>query len=134
MINPSRLYDSNSKRMLYPQDMVKMGIFVSPDGRPVQIKGGMMVRLNEVHLMHATGWLDITSRPIWEGDIIFGDVPHSFDGAISFTQEKGVILYDNSVGRFFVKIEEAALTQGDVTVTNMRVVGDIYQNKDLLTV
>jgi hypothetical protein len=128
---PSRIYDRTSKRMIYPPEMARMGIFISPDGRAIQVKqdAGRIVLLNEVVVMHATGWLDTAKRPIWEGDVVDVDVVHDFGGIQSCTLSRGVVQWEYTSGRYIVNLPEKGLVNGEHQVQNLRVVGDIYSQQ-----
>jgi hypothetical protein len=126
MILPFKLYDLNSKRVIYPQDAHRMGIFLAPDGRPVQFKDGIIVRLQSIDVLHLTGWFDVHKRPVWEHDVVDVDVVHDFEGMVSLTKSKGVVLFEPKDGGFYVKLDNGALNDDESPLENMVVVGSIY--------
>lgn len=126
MIRPFKLYDLNSKRMIYAQDAYRMGIFLAPDGRPVQLKGGAIVHLQQIDVLHITGWIDTMNRPIWEHDVVDVDIVHDFEGIESLTRGRGVVIYDPMIGGFHVKLDAGALQDEDAPIVRMTIIGDVY--------
>lgn len=126
MIVPFKLYDRNSKRMIFPQDAQRMGIFLASDGTPVQVKGGTVVRLQSVDVLHYTGLVDTEKRPIWEQDIVDCDVILDFEGASSRIRGRGVATWDSHMSMFYVRLEETGLIRGDMDIDNMHVIGTTY--------
>ena len=126
MIAPFKIYDRSSKRIIFPQDAQRMGIFLASDGSPVQFKGGIIVRLQAVDVLHFTGWIDVQKRPVWEQDVVDVDVILDFDGVESRIGGRGVVVWDNVTAGFYVKLEEKGLVTGEQDVENMRVVGTTY--------
>lgn len=126
MILPFKLYDHNSNRMIYAQDAYRMGIFLAPDGHPVQVRNGTIVRLEKIDVLHITGWIDTMKRPVWENDVVDVDVIHDFEGVESLTKERGVVLFDRMIGGFHVKLDKEMLKDEDAPIARMTVIGDVY--------
>lgn len=126
MILPFKLYDLNSKRIIYPQDASRMGIFLASDGTPVQFKGGLVVRLQSIDVLHITGWIDTANRTIWEHDVVDVDIVHDFEGMESLTRGRGVVIYDPMIGGFHVKLDKGALQDEDAPIVRMTVTGNVY--------
>lgn len=126
MILPYKLYDLNSKRMIYPQDASRMGIFLSSEGHPIQYRGGTFVRLQHIDVLHFTGWFDTDKKPVWENDVLDVDVVIDFDGVESLVKGNGTVVWDRVSGGFFVKLEEKGLVKGDMDIENMRIIGTVY--------
>lgn len=129
MILPFKLYDLNSKRMIWGQDAMRMGIFLAPDGRPIQFRGGQLVHLQQIDVLHITGWIDTNQKHVWENDVVDVDVIHDFEGVESLTREKGVVIFDRIIGGFHVKLDKGVLTDEDAPIARMTVIGDVYGSR-----
>lgn len=76
---------------------------------------GVWLQSNETHIMQYSGCKDICGNEIYEDDIVENDNNGQFQ----------VMFYD---GRFFCH-KLCELTSGDISEQNLKVVGNIYDNK-----
>ena len=86
--------------------------------------------------MICTGQKAVNGK-IWEGDVIECDVPaFVVEGMpVSYIKARGVMQFNQKQGAFTVNIHSNPQMAGvQFTVTNSRVVGDIFSNPDLLKV
>jgi hypothetical protein len=127
-----RLYDKNSKKMVYPKQGNDQGVFVGMDGYPMQFDGKNFFKLDQCIPMYATGMMSKNGAMIWEGDIIECDMPLDFGGMVSWVKKRGVMNWDIKGGKWFINIKSGTFSDGMFQVTNSVVIGDIYQHKHLL--
>lgn len=102
----------------------------------VLVKGqafGSNVHLEEIELMQSTGLKDENSKEIFEGDILEVTDKHSWLEVVSYSQEK-VMFVTEEINREF-KVPESPLHDlSDSTFLKFKVIGNIYENSELLEV
>ena len=133
-----RIYDKTSKQMLYPEQLMRMGVFLDPKGQAVQVKkswlGAVIKVLKNIVVMYQTGLATNTGEPIWEGDILDVDVPNEWG---SCTVARGYMQWDSHNGKWYIHIPNppATVPNGNsIAITGAMMVGDIYQSPELLKV
>lgn len=132
---PFRLYDKNTKQMLYPADLKRMGVFLDPDGRAVQVKhrwlSTLMVVLHNVVVMYLTGLKTDRGEDIWEGDILDAAVMTEWGSSVV---SRGYMQWDRGNGKWFIYLPKAPaiVGQGEFMLSGATKVGDIYQTPELL--
>lgn len=133
---PVRIFDKNTKMMLYPEEAAGCGILLSPDGKPVQLKRGWfsvtMAYLKDCIVMHRTPHRDVNREYLWEGDICDFDIPTGFG---SVTGCRGLMVWDTGLHKWNVSIvsPKNMLVDGfHVGLINLRRVGDLYMTPELM--
>lgn len=85
---------------------------------------------DEFELMQSTGWIDKNGKEIFEGDVVKYEV-----GRNTYTEE---VAYDKNFAGFGVKDAKAnvVFTFGeiaeDISLISLEVIGNIYENHELL--
>lgn len=128
---PFRLYDTNSKKMLMPPELMARGVFMSPMGQPVQLKEGKVVILKDVVVMYQSGLATSTGTPIWQDDVVEVDVPTEFGSTL---KAQGVMQWDKFNGKFSIYIPHppALSPQGDFPVMGGKILGNVHEQPDIL--
>ena len=128
---PVRIFDKVKKAMLYPEEAIINGIFISPHGEPVQMQGGVFQRLGNVIVMHRTPHMDDGKQFIWEGDVCDMMVPNEFG---SQQPSRGFMHMDDALQKWNLEIvyPKNPLTAGLHVPTAVKRVGNIYENPQLL--
>ena len=114
-----RGYDAQAKKMLSANELVELGVSLLPNG---QWKG----LPEHVMIMQFVTREDQDGVPIFENDIIDVDIKTE----VGVIRARGVMGWDGDLNGFHLKI--AAGSTGNGVASNMRVVGNIFENKDLL--
>ena len=127
-----RIYDRNAKQMIYPKQGTDRGVFVGMDGYPIQFDGKQFFKLDQCIVMYATGLRTVTGEMIWEADIIEADVPLDFGGVVSFIKKRGIMVWNDRVGNWFVKMKKSTMSHNRFQITNSIVIGNLYEHKQLL--
>jgi len=70
--------------------------------------------------------------PIWEGDVCEVDIPHDFGGMVSFSKARGIMVWNDHEGRWFLKMPHSHMRHGNFQVTNAQVIGNLYEHKHLI--
>lgn len=102
----------------------------------VLVKGeafGSNVHLEEIELMQSTGLKDENSKEIFEGDILEVTDKHSWLEVVSYSQEK-VMFVTEEINREFKVPESPLYDLSDSTFLKFKVIGNIYENSELLEV
>ena len=102
----------------------------------VLVKGeafGSNVHLEEIELMQSTGLKDENSKEIFEGDILEVTDKHSWLEVVSYSQEK-VMFVTEEINREFKVPESPLYDLSDSTFLKFKVLGNIYENPELLEV
>lgn len=125
-----RFWDVKNKKMLY-------GLGISPVQQPIQLNNdGTLTELEGEYVpMLMTNLFDVEKKPIWGGDIVECDLQvTAFEGLPpSFIKKRGVMQYNVTNGMFTVNINSSDELKGQqFKVVNSRVIGDGYQNPELL--
>ena len=127
-----RMFDKNTKQMIYPKEGNDMAVFVGMDGYPMQFDGKDFFKLDSCVPMYATGMMSRDKVMIWEGDIIECDLPINFGDMVSWIKKRGVMNWDVKGGKWFINLKNTPMVNGMFQVTNSVVIGNIYQHKRLL--
>ena len=114
-----RGYDAQEKKMLSANELTELGISLLPNG---QWKG----LPEHIMIMQFVTREDEGGIPIFENDIIDVDIKTE----VGVIRARGVMGWDGDLNGFHLKI--ASGSTGDGVASNMRVVGNIFMNKDLL--
>ena len=102
----------------------------------VLVKGqafGSNVHLEEIELMQSTGLKDENSKEIFEGDILEVTDKHSWLEVVFYSQEK-VMFVTEEINREFKVPESPLYDLSDSTFLKFKVIGNIYENSELLEV
>lgn len=99
--------------------------------------GGKILEVNakidEFELMQSTGLKDENSKEIFEGDILEVTDKHSWLEVVSYSQEK-VMFVTEEINREFKVPESPLYDLSDSTFLKFKVIGNIYENSELLEV
>lgn len=119
----------NGGRMLYPDDMIKLGWWISTDGDGVfciDADGDAHVPYNsrfvDLKLLQSTGLADKSGKEIFEGDIL------SDDGVVSFHNG----CFHVGLGRPGDIRDEGSGLGWDLVPYDQKVIGNIYENPELM--
>lgn len=128
---PIRIFDTRNKVMLYPEQAVANGVFLSAHGEPVQLQNGVFERLGNVVVMHRTPHMDDAKTFIWEGDICDMMVPNEFG---SMQPARGFMHMDDELQKWNLEIvyPKSPLIAGLHVPTVVKRVGNIYEHPKLL--
>lgn len=121
-----RAWDIDLKEMIYGEDLIKMCIMISPaNGNLINYKEPWVYLKDKYILMQYTGLKDKNGKEVYEGDI-FEINYFNLDKEEVYT--KGEVFFEK--GAFVCKgIKGIHFSNG-----NIEVIGNIYENKDLLEV
>jgi len=123
-----RIYDKTGKRMIYPEELAKMGVLLAPTGIVVQLKGDqVLAQLQNVIAMHDTGMYTKKGQKIWSGDIVKIHVPNEFG---SVTEYVGEMKYIN--GKFEVYVPSNTVKEFECQVIIVDILGNMIENEDIL--
>lgn len=128
---PVRFFDKAAKVMLYPEQAIANGIFLSAHGEAVQWQGTEFKRLANIVVMHRTPHMDDGKTYIWEGDICDLMVPNAFG---SQSPARGFMHMDAQLDKWNIEIvnPKNPLNEGLHMPTMCRTVGNIYEHPMLL--
>ena len=85
-------------------------------------------------LMQYTGLKDKNGKEIYEGDIIrYLDFDMGIEGAGDEYQNQGIVKYDDNLAMFYVSNRNEVEMENLWLDDNLEIIGNIYENKDLLT-
>ena len=88
---------------------------------------------DEVILMQSTGLHDKNGKEIFEGDILEVTDKHSWLEVVSYSQEKAMFVTEE-INREFKVPESPLYDLLDSTFLKFKVIGNIYENPELLEV
>lgn len=88
---------------------------------------------DEVILMQSTGLKDKNGKEIFEGDILEVTDKHSWLEVVSYSQEKAMFVTEE-INREFKVPESPLYDLLDSTFLKFKVIGNIYENPELLEV
>lgn len=128
---PVRIFDKTLKVMLYPEELVAQGIFLSAHGEPVQMQNGVFQRLGNVIVMHRTPHMDDGKQFMWEGDICDMMVPNEYG---SQTPARGFMHMDDELQKWNLEIvcPKIPMNAGLHIPTMVKRVGNVYEHAQLL--
>lgn len=81
------------------------------------------IELDNIELMQYTGKKDKNGTKIFESDIVLVD---------EYEQEIAIIKWDEECGNFYFELDNLYLTFDEYYANELEVVGNIYQNPELL--
>ena len=94
---------------------------------------GGLVNLDEIELMQSTGLKDKNGKEIFEGDILIVSDEHSWLEVVSYNQEKAMFVIEEINRKY--KVPESPLNDlFDTNIFKFKVLGNIYENPELLEV
>lgn len=114
-----RGYDTKQNKMLSANELDAMGIYLRPNGQWHNLPEHILVM---AFVMRE----DQDGTPIFENDIIDVDIQTE----VGLVRKRGVMGWDAEQNGFHLKVEASQQAQG--IATNMRVVGNLFQNVELL--
>jgi len=114
-----RGYDTKEKKMLSANELTELGIFLTPDGKWHKLPEHIMI-------MQFVTREDCDGVPVFENDIL--DVDFKTD--MGMIRLRGVMGWDGNQNGFHLKVQSEAAGGG--VATNMKVVGNIFQNVEML--
>lgn len=88
---------------------------------------------DEIELMQSTGLKDLNGIEIFEGDILEVTDKHSWLEVVSYSQEKAMFVTEE-INREFKVPESPLYDLLDSTFLKFKVIGNIYENPELLEV
>lgn len=88
---------------------------------------------DEIELMQSTGLKDKNSKEVFEGDILEVTDEHSWLEVVSYSQEKAMFVTEE-INREFKVPESPLYDLLDSTFLKFKVIGNIYENPELLEV
>lgn len=94
---------------------------------------GVNAQADEIELMQSTGLLDKNGKEIFEGDILEVTDKHSWLEVVSYSQEKAMFVTEE-INREFKVPESPLYDLLDSTFLKFKVIGNIYENPDILEV
>ena len=121
-----RAWDKKNKKWLFGYDYSHLGGF-SLLGEVVllgEIQKIQLHDLKDIAIMQYTGLKDKNGKEIYEGDIL------EFDNKDENNRVRSKVIFD--VGMFGVFFEEIWIGLIFLSKRNVELIGNIYQNKDLL--
>lgn len=113
-----RGYDTKEKKMLSANELTDLGVKLKPNGEWENIEG--------IVLMQFVMREDDNGVPIFENDIVDIDI----ETELGRIRSRGVMQWDPEANAFQMKVR--AGNTGTGIATNMNVVGNIFEHKDLL--
>lgn len=132
MIPKFRAYDSGSLCRMYQPDEVMVGDgniwIIDEDG----VAGEWIVN-NDLNLMQSTGLFDKNGKEVFEGDILEVTDKHSWLEVVSYSQEKAMFVTEE-INREFKVPESPLYDLSDSTFLKFEVIGNVYENPELLEV
>lgn len=90
-------------------------------------------RDKNIILMQSTGLFDKNGKEIFEGDILEVTDKHSWLEVVSYSQEKAMFVTEE-INREFKVPESPLYDLSDSTFLKFEVIGNIYENPELLEV
>ena len=88
---------------------------------------------DEIELMQSTGLKDKNNQEIFEGDILIVSDEHSWLEVVSYNQEKAMFVTEEINRKY--KVPESPLNDlFDTNIFKFKVLGNIYENPELLEV
>lgn len=88
---------------------------------------------DEIELMQSTGLKDKNGKEIFEGDILEVTDKHSWLEVVSYNQEKAMFVTEE-INREFKVPESPLYDLFDTNIFKFKVIGNIYENPELLEV
>lgn len=126
MIPKFRAYDSGSLSRMYQPDEVMVG-----DGNIWIIDedsvGCEWIVNNDLNLMQSTGLFDKEGTEVFEGDILHHQIQTEYTFIVKYDKDNGRWYGDGLSRRYRIDITKDFLTY-------YKVIGNIYENKNLLEV
>lgn len=101
----------------------------------VTYKNGNVAKedMKEYELMQSTGLKDKNNQEIFEGDILIVSDEHSWLEVVSYNQEKAMFVTEEINRKY--KVPESPLNDlFDTNIFKFKVLGNIYENPELLEV
>lgn len=130
MIPKYRAYDGGSLCRMYQPDEVMVGdgnIWIIDED---DVAGEWIVN-NDLNLMQSTRLKDLNGIEIFEGDILEVTDKHSWLEVVSYSQEKAMFVTEE-INREFKVPESPLYDLLDSTFLKFKVIGNIYENPELL--
>ena len=132
MIPEFRAYDSGSLTRMYQPDEVMVcdgNIWIIDED---DVAGSWIVN-NDLNLMQSTELFDKNGKEIFEGDILEVTDKYSWLEVVSYSQEKAMFVTEE-INREFKVPESPLYDLLDSTFLKFKVIGNIYENPELLEV
>ena len=132
MIPKFRAYDSGSLTRMYQPDEVMVcdgNIWIIDED---DVAGSWIVN-NDLNLMQSTGLKDKNGKEIFEGDILEVTDKQNWLEVVSYGQEKAMFVTEE-INREFKVPESPLYDLLDSTFLKFKVIGNIYENPELLEV
>jgi uncharacterized phage protein (TIGR01671 family) len=120
-----RAWSNSLKHMFYPEDNANEPNLWNL--RPCVV-GGTLISKTDYELMQYTGLKDKNINEIYEGDII--QCSMSFEGGT--LPHMGEIVYDETFGSFGTKNKAGVTLLCNHCLHTIEVIGNIFENKELL--
>ena len=132
MIPKFRAYDSGSTTRMYQPEEVMVcdgDIWIDDE----DFEAGEWIVNNDLYLMQSTGLFDKNGKEIFEGDILEVTDKHSWLEVVSYSQEKAMFVTEE-INREFKVPKSPLYDLLDSTFLKFKVIGNIYENPELLEV
>lgn len=134
-----RAWDIRDHRMIPPEEIAEIQNQVDDEiDYVINLTEARHVRpISHVRLLQYTGLKDKNGKEIYEGDVVKLSLDFEDKGRIVETREYGlnIVIYDSTQARF--RLKEMVVCgpdwlQNDLTRFNCEIVGNIFENSDLL--
>ena len=116
-----RGYDLKEKVMLSANELTKLGIHLLPNGQWANLPENIII-------MQFVTREDEAGVPIFENDIIDVDIKTE----MGLIRARGVMGWDGDLNGFHLKIASSNGNAVNGVATNMKVVGNIFDDKEML--
>lgn len=134
MIPKFRAWLKEENKMIEPSDILSIS-FKLCEMTPNYLYGFEKEKYDfyDLELMQSTGLKDKYDKEIFEGDILEVTDKHSWLEVVSYSQEK-VMFVTEEINREFKVPESPLYDLSDSTFLKFKVIGNIYENSELLEV
>jgi len=118
-----RAWNLDTQTMLMPDELVKTGFTITPDGLPSYREMPFAVVL-----MWFSGKQDVNNQPIFEGDICKVQIKNEFGSMIV---DYGIMRWESNMSAFMLQVP--SLNAGQMLdVQSVELLGNEFQNPELV--
>ena len=134
MIPKFRAWLKEENKMIEPSDILSIS-FKLCEMTPNYLHGFEKEKYDfyDLELMQSTGLFDKNGKEVFEGDILEVTDKHSWLEVVSYSQEKAMFVTEE-INREFKVPESPLYDLSDSTFLKTEVIGNIYENPELLEV
>lgn len=129
MIIPVRLWDKRARRMIYPEEGSKVGIFLTMSGRAVQYKPQerTFAFLPDVEVLLMSSLETSDKKKLFDQDICDFDIPNEYGSAV---KGRGVVNWQD--GWAITVVQPQFNSPQDFGIQNVKLVGNVKEHAQLL--